>query len=85
MTRSPRPSSRIEIERLVVRCWAPVDALDVNPPWRAGPRTVSTPQNRRTWMSSLEDTAARFYDACETGRGWEACAPFCHADASFAA
>lgn len=36
-------------------------------------------------MTSDLDTARRFFDACETGQGWAACAPFCHADAGFAA
>jgi predicted ester cyclase len=43
-------------------------------------------------MSSLEqaagtisDTAARFFDACETGKGWEVCSSYCHADATFSA
>ena len=36
-------------------------------------------------MSSIKDTAAAFFDACETGKGWEACAAFCHPDASFSA
>ena len=34
-------------------------------------------------MSSIEDTAARFFEACETGKGWDACSEFCHPDASF--
>jgi len=36
-------------------------------------------------MHSIRETAAAFFDACETGRGWEACAPFCHPAATFAA
>ena len=36
-------------------------------------------------MSAIRETAARFFDACETGKGWEGCRQFCHADASFAA
>ena len=34
-------------------------------------------------MSSIKQTALAFFDACETGKGWAACAPFCHADATF--
>lgn len=34
---------------------------------------------------SMKETALKFFDACETGKGWEACAEFCHADASFSA
>lgn len=36
-------------------------------------------------MSSIKDTAFRFFDACETGGGWEACREYCHPDASFSA
>jgi predicted ester cyclase len=45
-------------------------------------------------MSSLEQDAARatiaetamlFFDACESGRGWEACRNYCQADAGFSA
>lgn len=36
-------------------------------------------------MSSIKDSAAKFFDACETGGGWEACAEFCHSDATFSA
>ncbi|MBD3662413.1 ester cyclase [Sulfitobacter aestuariivivens] len=34
---------------------------------------------------SITETAHAFFDACETGQGWEVCAQYCHADASFAA
>jgi predicted ester cyclase len=33
-------------------------------------------------MSRIE-TANTFFDACETGKGWEVCQAFCHADATF--
>jgi len=36
-------------------------------------------------MSQIGETAAKFFDACETGGGWDACAPFCHQDATFSA
>jgi len=36
-------------------------------------------------MSKIKQTAAQFFDACETGQGWEACRSFCHSDASFSA
>lgn len=29
------------------------------------------------------ETAAQFFDACETGKGWERCSSYCHPDASF--
>jgi ketosteroid isomerase-like protein len=34
---------------------------------------------------SIRDTAAAFFDACETGKGWGGCAQYCHAGATFAA
>jgi len=33
----------------------------------------------------MRDTAMKFFDACETGGGWDACAAYCHEDASFSA
>ncbi len=36
-------------------------------------------------MPSMRETAERFFDACETGKGWTGCEPYCRADASFAA
>ena len=32
---------------------------------------------------SIEATAREFFDACETGKGWEVCQQWCHSDASF--
>jgi len=36
-------------------------------------------------MSTLQETAERFFEACETGKGWDGCAAYCHPDASFSA
>ncbi len=36
-------------------------------------------------MSSIKEKAQLFFDACETGKGWEGCEQYCHADASFLA
>jgi predicted ester cyclase len=36
-------------------------------------------------MADIKDTAAQFFDACETGKGWQACRQYCHPDATFAA
>jgi predicted ester cyclase len=35
--------------------------------------------------ASVVDTARAFFDACETGKGWEGCQRFCTPDASFSA
>ena len=34
-------------------------------------------------MSAIRETAEQFFDACETGKGWAGCKPYCHADATF--
>lgn len=36
-------------------------------------------------MISIQDIAEKFFDACETGKGWEACRPYCHPQATFTA
>lgn len=35
-------------------------------------------------MSNLEQ-AKQFFEACETGKGWDGCKAFCHPDATFSA
>ena len=34
---------------------------------------------------SMKQTAMQFFDACESGKGWQTCAQFCHPDATFSA
>jgi predicted ester cyclase len=36
-------------------------------------------------MTSIRGTAERFFDACETGKGWEECERYCHTSATFSA
>ena len=36
-------------------------------------------------MSTIHDVAMKFFEACEAGKGWEACRPFCRPDATFSA
>ncbi len=36
-------------------------------------------------MSSIKEKAEQFFDACETGKGWETCQQFCHPQATFSA
>lgn len=36
-------------------------------------------------MSAIGDRAHQFFDACETGKGWDVCQEFCHPDATFSA
>lgn len=35
--------------------------------------------------TTIMETAGAFFEACETGGGWEACSPFCRPDAGFSA
>jgi ketosteroid isomerase-like protein len=36
-------------------------------------------------MTSITEQAKAFFDACETGKGWEVCSAYCTPDATFAA
>ncbi len=36
-------------------------------------------------MSSIRKSAERFFEACETGKGWQGCKQDCRSDATFAA
>ena len=36
-------------------------------------------------MASIRNTAQEFFDACETGKGWDACKAHCHSAATFSA
>ena len=36
-------------------------------------------------MAAIKETALEFFVACESGKGWEACAAYCHPDATFSA
>src|SRR5689334_20209126 len=36
-------------------------------------------------MTSRRETAEQFFEACEAGKGWQACEAYCHSDAGFAA
>ncbi|MDQ1615600.1 MAG: hypothetical protein QOJ60_1539 [Actinomycetota bacterium] len=36
-------------------------------------------------MTSIKDTAELFFDACETGKGWDGCAQYCQSSATFSA
>jgi predicted ester cyclase len=38
-----------------------------------------------TQTETIRETANAFFDACETGKGWEACSAYCRPNASFAA
>lgn len=36
-------------------------------------------------MSAITTVAKQFFEACEAGKGWDACSPFCLATATFTA
>jgi len=36
-------------------------------------------------MAAMEESARGFFDACETGKGWDVCKQFCQANATFSA
>lgn len=36
-------------------------------------------------MSTLRQVAEQFFDACETGKGWDVCQTYCHPGATFSA
>lgn len=36
-------------------------------------------------MTGIVETAEAFFEACETGGGWDKCQQYCHPDATFAA
>ena len=38
-----------------------------------------------TETASMTETARAFFDAVDTGQGWEACSAYCHPDATFTA
>jgi predicted ester cyclase len=38
-----------------------------------------------TETTSITETARAFFDAVDTGQGWDACSVYCHSDATFAA
>jgi len=36
-------------------------------------------------MASIRNTAQQFFNACETGKGWDGCKAYCHSTATFSA
>ena len=36
-------------------------------------------------MSTIKEAAQQFFDACESGKGWDICQSYCHPDATFSA
>ena len=46
---------------------------------------TNTITSTTTRATSMTDTAAAFFEACESGQGWAECAQYCTPDAAFAA
>jgi predicted ester cyclase len=38
-----------------------------------------------TETDTITETASAFFEACETGKGWEGCSTYCHPGATFSA
>ena len=36
-----------------------------------------------TQSPTITETAQAFFEACESGEGWEGCSAYCHSDATF--
>jgi predicted ester cyclase len=36
-------------------------------------------------MAAIKEVATQFFEACEAGKGWEACKAYCKPDATFSA
>jgi predicted ester cyclase len=43
------------------------------------------PAGEEQVMGNMLEQARAFFDACETGQGWDVCKVFCHPDATFSA
>ena len=72
--------------KLAVR--TPVSAtLDYAPPIQQHRRNSVVHQltKERNEMTPLTDIAEKFFDACDTGKGWDSCSTYCNADATFSA
>jgi hypothetical protein len=46
---------------------------------------VPTIVNVEKTMTSITEIAKQFFEACETGQGWEGCQAYCTTDATFSA
>ena len=55
-------------------------------PTDLSPATLATPiSSRRLQMSAMSESAKAFFEACETGKGWDVCRQFRRPDATFSA
>jgi hypothetical protein len=47
--------------------------------------STSNPDTLESPMTSITESAKKFFEACEAGKGWEGCKAYCKADATFSA
>jgi predicted ester cyclase len=52
---------------------------------RGIPRQEGVRVSTTTDTATIAETALAFFEACDTGKGWEACSAYCLPDATFAA
>jgi predicted ester cyclase len=50
-----------------------------------GVSSFRIPDTQEPSMTTIRNTAERFFEACETGKGWAGCQQYCHPTASFSA
>jgi predicted ester cyclase len=55
------------------------------PPGPAYPARLANTRRTKQMSGSIRETAERFFETCESGKGWDACQPYCHANATFSA
>jgi predicted ester cyclase len=48
-------------------------------------RNLNLQTEGESLMSNILEPARQFFEACETGQGWDACQAFCFPDATFSA
>ncbi len=53
--------------------------------FNASPPTYTPPFPEGPQMPTIKETALKLFDACESGKGWDACKPYCTPDATFSA
>ena len=48
-------------------------------------RAVTTTDRKELDMALIAEVAGKFFEACETGKGWEGCKAYCTQEATFSA
>jgi predicted ester cyclase len=58
---------------------------DLRQPAKPPASRVTLHEGGITVMTTITDTARAFFEACETGKGWDGCKAYCTPDATFSA